>query len=1119
MANKKISQLTVASALTGTEVLPVVQSGQTVKTTTQEIADLASGLSGTNYVFVQANETPEENGVELIAAYNTAKTMNPSSENRVTVIAAPGYYLLSSDLELDTEFVDLVSLDGNRSVIIDGINQPSNLYYFSDSPGGAGTTGYSISDGGNDMYDGANEIYADGNQIAYTHTQLPADQSRPNGLTPDRIGTFTYIANGTTASDNTYTQINGITDGQGSSASFNIEIIGGVATNVEIYDVNDPNVSFYSRGKDYAVNDTITILGSQIGGTDGIDDITITVTSLIGYFDINTSVVNNNNSISSITYTSSGSGLSDANYYRHQSSTSGTGKNALFLIEVTGGVVTNVTVYKSGYGYNINDTITILGSQFGGVDGIDDLVITVTNLIDYFNPNNIFTLNYQTFRASLNNQVGNNILNNSLVLHSIETDNYYLVNFSSWTQNGEGGGFSYTRQLITPEMDEPIISFTKTDYGDEVDIVEPNILEITRGENGGIYNTVLENHYDATTSDGISPLNTLWNNDGWDVLTNVSNRRYFSFYDALKGQIGNNIVGSELIMKDVTNNKYYKFNFTVWGNSNDGAPVTYTRQEINGTTGENIGDEVEFVKLGNDDPTLVNDQIDVDLTIARGNNQGIYNIALESSWSQDGDDEYTSPEGTEWSIINGNPSLNTSASSYFTNLYPGFFFMGAQNTEVDEFRIEGNLGADGNGFLNYSTFSQGGHQVYVKRVGGTSDPSVNHIIVVNPTDANQITQTVPNDTNDDEHVLTGLLAAGVTEIYHMVFAKSNGVTLSNNEISNIVSQFLTIRNASSDINQLLTNLNSDYENLTQQVVPVLPAGTISVITNDIFVKGIDVGVKNFKIGDDLSLLKVENCKGGVFSFGGDPTFGENPITVSGTFIDCTGGFRSFGTYGTASGTFTNCHGGFRSFGANGIASGTFTNCHGGFDSFGTYGTASGTFTNCIGGDYSFAGNGTASGTFTNCIGYDYSFGANGTASGTFTDCVGGYSSFGTYGTASGTFTNCQGGIGSFGTYGTASGTFTNCQTESQSFGKNGIASGIFTDCQSGIDSFGSQTTASGTFTNCTGGFGSFGGIGGTLSGKLYYCRLTEGTFQTLSGSGKIRACVDGNDLFIDSLDA
>jgi len=138
-------------------------------------------------------------------------------------------------------------------------------------------------------------------------------------------------------------------------------------------------------------------------------------------------------------------------------------------------------------------------------------------------------------------------------------------------------------------------------------------------------------------------------------------------------------------------------------------------------------------------------------------------------------------------------------------------------------------------------------------------------------------------------------------------------------------------------------------------------GTINITANDVFVKGVDVGTKKFTIGNDLNLLKVENCQGGDDSFGGFFSFGGNGLPVGTTSV-------------TASGTFTNCQGGDFSFGGSDA-------------SFG--GTASGTFTNCQGGDSSFGGNGgTASGTFTNCQGGDNSFGDNGTASGTFTNCVG-----------------------------------------------------------------------------------------------------------------------------------
>ena len=142
-------------------------------------------------------------------------------------------------------------------------------------------------------------------------------------------------------------------------------------------------------------------------------------------------------------------------------------------------------------------------------------------------------------------------------------------------------------------------------------------------------------------------------------------------------------------------------------------------------------------------------------------------------------------------------------------------------------------------------------------------------------------------------------------------------------------------------------------------------------------------------------------------------------------------------------------------------------------------------------------------------------------SGTFNSCTGGADAFGGVGTASGTFNYCTGGAGAFGgAGGTASGTFNSCTGGDFAFGGyGGTASGTFTNCTGGNNAFGgNEGTASGTFNYCTGGAGAFGGGGGTLSGQLYYCRLTTGSFQTLAEGGKLRACVDGSDAFIDTLD-
>ena len=115
---------------------------------------------------------------------------------------------------------------------------------------------------------------------------------------------------------------------------------------------------------------------------------------------------------------------------------------------------------------------------------------------------------------------------------------------------------------------------------------------------------------------------------------------------------------------------------------------------------------------------------------------------------------------------------------------------------------------------------------------------------------------------------------------------------------------------------------------------------------------------------------------------------------------------------------------------------------------------------------------------------------------------------------SGTFVDCVGGDQSFGgPYSSASGTFTRCVGGNQSFGGGNYASagGTFVDCVGGDQSFGygnNYSSASGTFTRCVGGDQSFGGGNASLTGTLINCQTT-GTFQTVSGSGKTRLCLDG----------
>jgi hypothetical protein len=88
----------------------------------------------------------------------------------------------------------------------------------------------------------------------------------------------------------------------------------------------------------------------------------------------------NYGNISGITYSSTGSTATDSSYGNVGGTTNGIGVNALFQIDVVSGSVINVSVNNSGNLYVIGNTITILGSQIGGTDGVDNVIITVSSV-------------------------------------------------------------------------------------------------------------------------------------------------------------------------------------------------------------------------------------------------------------------------------------------------------------------------------------------------------------------------------------------------------------------------------------------------------------------------------------------------------------------------------------------------------------------------------------------------------------------------------------------------------------------------------------------------------------------------------------------------------------------
>lgn len=117
------------------------------------------------------------------------------------------------------------------------------------------------------------------------------------------------------------------------------------------------------------------------------------------------------------------------------------------------------------------------------------------------------------------------------------------------------------------------VFFEKTNYGDEVDEISPG-LHITRGEEGWIFNPLTESSHSNPT-----PTNSLWNNDGWDDLTDIEDRSYTSIRNIWNNNFIN-IPGAKMILKDTTTNKFYAVEFISWQSGGDGGGFSYNRYEI-----------------------------------------------------------------------------------------------------------------------------------------------------------------------------------------------------------------------------------------------------------------------------------------------------------------------------------------------------------------------------------------------------------------------------------------------------------------------------------------------------------------------------------------------------------
>ncbi len=127
---------------------------------------------------------------------------------------------------------------------------------------------------------------------------------------------------------------------------------------------------------------------------------------------------------------------------------------------------------------------------------------------------------------------------------------------------------------------------------------------------------------------------------------------------------------------------------------------------------------------------------------------------------------------------------------YFTSVQNNIFFLSANiGTNITDFFITGNLGADGRGLTDTLQFNYGGYSAYVKRVyGAGSDPSVNHIFLVK--EGGTLVHTADTNTDNDTDRISGLETLlnenDEAPFYYMLFAAEQGEFITDDTMKNIV---------------------------------------------------------------------------------------------------------------------------------------------------------------------------------------------------------------------------------------------------------------------------------------------------------------------------------------------
>jgi len=220
-----------------------------------------------------------------------------------------------------------------------------------------------------------------------------------------------------------------------------------------------------------------------------------------------------------------------------------------FVLNNIGNGFNKNTIYDDFYHNTTDDYFNdnIISNNFNtnkvGTYFVDNIPSN-ENLFGWNDLSTVSARTYDTLRISLNNSVGSYILGKELVMRVISTQQYFRIKFTQWTQGGNGGGngggFRYERQELDSNGNTTgsTVVFTKTNYGSEVDVLVPNVVELTRDSQGGLYNTITDT----------PPFNNQWPGPGdteWNSIYTQSNNGERFAYNKIGNNFRSNTIDSD----------------------------------------------------------------------------------------------------------------------------------------------------------------------------------------------------------------------------------------------------------------------------------------------------------------------------------------------------------------------------------------------------------------------------------------------------------------------------------------------------------------------------------------------------------------------------------------------